>query len=191
MNEFRGFARWPALQARRGFEHRQHNPIPPQAVVPGPSQAPRRRPGPDAAVTSAKKEAGAILQEFVKSNELHDTAEAVIKCYIDARGRCTISDDAAEWLLMALARRLNREDSGTIWTKVLKTYCTYATDGEEEDDDELRECLIKALLSSHEILRKFDTFAPFENLKKNGKCAPVLISLLLETLSYGVRKPDE
>ncbi|KAL8857583.1 MAG: hypothetical protein Q9178_005911 [Gyalolechia marmorata] len=163
----------------------------PQAVAPGPSQAPPRRPGPDTAVASAKKEAGAILQEFIKSNELHDNTEAVIMCYIDARSGCRISDDAAEWLLMVLGRRLSREDSRTTWTKVLKTYCTYANDEEEEDDDELRECLVKALLSSREILRKLDTFARFENLKKNGKCAPVLISLLLETLSHGVRKPDE
>ncbi|KAL8780436.1 MAG: hypothetical protein Q9213_006469 [Squamulea squamosa] len=174
----RAFGMLPVPQPAREPKFRQLKQILPEAALPGPSQAAPHQPVPDASVKRAREEVLAMLRDYVESNKLKRNAASTIECYIDAFTKYDLSENTTKRFLAILTSQLSEERSRSVWTNVLREYCVYIS---QNDNEELKDCLIDAMhVSRHWINVKLDGSEAFTELEKEAECTPALFSLILE-----------
>ncbi|KAL8889267.1 MAG: hypothetical protein Q9215_003433 [Flavoplaca cf. flavocitrina] len=137
-------------------------------------------PGPRNAIL-ASEATDVYLTNFLARHRLTKNTEGIVRCTIEASNDHDISKAIPKILRIYMVNQLYLELSRGTWTAVLREYCNdVAKTGNESLKDSIGRALLNAVHRDKEWWRSLVDSDYFEKLSTDRRCAPVLISLLVD-----------
>ncbi|KAI4250677.1 MAG: hypothetical protein L6R42_008679, partial [Xanthoria sp. 1 TBL-2021] len=137
-------------------------------------------PGPLIQGRRDREAAEAYLYEYLAYSNLTDDTEGIVKCNIYASHSNHLPAGVLKALRAFMEDKLRHELSSTTWSRMLEQYCLHVA---PQQDEQLKECFMKALHDNHGMFQKLNCPKHLEKLEVDETYAPLLVSLLLELLS--------